>query len=138
MAEFHLKIIASDKIFFNGEAETVIVPALDGEYAFMAHHDDTVVAVKPGELRFRLPGGEWRDAVVGSGFAQTANNRTTVLVDSAERPEEIDAVRAQAALDRAKEAMRQKQSIQEYKMSQASLARALSRLKGKNKKNINL
>lgn len=138
MADFHLKIIASDKIFFDGEAETVIVPALDGEYAFMAHHDDTVAAVKPGELRYRLPGGEWRYAVVSSGFAQAANNRVTVLVATAERPEEIDAVRAQAALDRAKEALRQKQSIQEYKMSQASLARALSRLREKNRKNINL
>ena len=53
----------------------------------------------------------------------------TVVVDTAERPEDIDEVRAREALERAEEQMRQKQSLQEYKMSQASMARALSRLK---------
>ena len=75
---------------------------------------------------------------MGSGFAQMANNRAMVLVDTAERPEDIDEVRAQEALERAKEEMRQKQSIQEYRISQASLARAISRLKGKKNKNVNL
>lgn len=138
MAVFHLKVVASDKVFYDGEAESVIVPALDGEYAFMAHHDDIVVAIQPGSLRYRTPEGAWMAAVVGSGFAQAANNRVSVLVDTAERPEDIDEVRARAALERAKEELRQKQSIQEYHFSQASLARAISRLKGRGKKNINL
>ena len=57
-----------------------------------------------------------------------AYNRVTIIVDSVERPEEIDARRAQEALERAQEAMRQKQSIQEYHMSQANIARAMARL----------
>ena len=56
-------------------------------------------------------------------------NRVTVVVDTAERPEDIDEVRAKQALERAKEQLRQKQSIREYYMSKASMARALSRLK---------
>ena len=131
MAVFYLKVIASDKVFYSGEAEIAIVPGLDGEYAFMANHDPVVLAVQPGNVRFRKTDGIWIQAVVGGGFAQTANNRVTVLVDSAERPEDIDEVRAQKALERAKEKMRQKQSIQEYHFTQASLARAVSRLKGK-------
>lgn len=131
MAEFYLKIIASDKVLYSGQAEIVIFPALDGEYTFMAKHDDMVVAVKPGELRYRSAGGDWQYAVVGSGVAQSANNRATVLVDTAERPENIDAARAREALERAQEALRQKQSLQEYRMAQASMARAISRLKGK-------
>lgn len=138
MAVFHLRVVASDKVFYNGDAECVIVPSLDGEYAFLAHHDDVVVAIQPGSLRYRDGAGVWREAVVGSGFAQAANNRVYVLVDTAERPEDIDEVRARAALERAKEELRQKQSIQEYRFSQASLARAISRLNGKGKKNINL
>ena len=55
MAEFSLRIVASDKVFYGGPSEIVIVPALDGEYGFMAHHDDMVVAMKPGELRFKKP-----------------------------------------------------------------------------------
>ena len=56
MAEFSLRIVASDKVFYGGPSEIVIVPALDGEYGFMAHHDDMVVAMKPGELRFEKAG----------------------------------------------------------------------------------
>ena len=61
-----------------------------------------------------------------------------MLVDTAERPEEIDEKRAQEALERAQEELRQKQSIEEYYVTQATLARALSRLKEKNRHgNIN-
>ncbi len=138
MAEFYLRIVASDRIFYKGTCEIVIVPGLDGEWAFMAHHDNTVVALQPGNVRFKKTDGTWETAVVGSGFAQSANNRVTVLVDTAERPDEIDEVRAQEALARAREALRQKQSIQEYRVSQASLARAMSRLKGRKDGTVNL
>ena len=127
-----------DKVFYGGPSEIVIVPALDGEYGFMAHHDDMVVAMKPGELRFKKPDGTWEYAVVGGGVAQSANNRVTILVDSAERPEDIDEVRAREAMERAQEQLRQKQSIYEYRMSKASLARAVSRLKEKKRMDINL
>ena len=62
-----------------------------------------------------------------------ANNRATILVDTCESPDEVDKRRAEEALERAKERLRQKQSLREYKMTQASMARALSRLKFKDK-----
>ena len=52
-----------------------------------------------------------------------------MLVDTAERPEDIDRVRAKEAKIRAEERLRQKESLKEYKQSEASLARALTRLK---------
>ena len=102
---------------------------LDGEKVFLAHHENIVIAIEMGDLKFRTEDGETHHAVVGKGFAQVINNRVTVLVDSAERPEDIDKIRAEEALERAKEQMRQKQSIQEYYHSQASMARAMTRLK---------
>ncbi|MBO5033969.1 MAG: ATP synthase F1 subunit epsilon [Lachnospiraceae bacterium] len=130
MNSFNLKVIASDKVFYDGKCECLIVPALDGELAVMAHHQNMVVAITVGELRFREPDSDaWRKAVVGIGFVHVAHNRVTVMVDTAERPEDIDEVRAQEALERAQEQLRQKQSIQEYHVSQASLARAMYRLK---------
>ena len=74
-------------------------------------------------------GGEWSNAVLGIGCCMVANNRVTVLADTVERPEEVDANRAKEALERAQERLRQKQSIQEYYLSQASMARAMTRLK---------
>ena len=72
MAEFHLRIVASDKVFYNGMTEIVILPGLDGEYAFMAKHEEMVVAVRPGELRVRKPEGTWQYAVVGACLLYTS------------------------------------------------------------------
>ena len=52
-----------------------------------------------------------------------------------ERPEDIDANRAKRAADAAKEELLQKKSLQEYKSAQANLARALSRLRVKERWN---
>lgn len=133
MSTFWLKIVASDHVFFNGSCETLVVPAHDGEVGILPHREAMILAIQEGELRFRTPesNGQWRKAVVGLGIVQVANNRVTVIVDTAERPEDIDEVRARQALERAEEQMRQKQSLREFKMSQASMVRAIARLKGK-------
>ena len=130
MSKFYVKIISSDRIFYEGFCHCLIVPAVDGEQAIMAHHEETIIAVQNGEMRMQKEeGGEWTYAVLGKGFCMAANNRVTVLADTVERPEEVDANRAKEALDRAQERLRQKQSIQEYHMTQAAMARALTRLK---------
>ena len=59
------------------------------------------------------------------------DNDVLVLVDAAERPEDIDALRAQRAADEAREQLLQKKSREEYKLAQATLARALNRLRAK-------
>ena len=58
-------------------------------------------------------------------------NEVLVLVDSAEHPEEIDEVRAKREADEAREALLQKRSRQEHQIAQATLARALNRLRVK-------
>lgn len=137
MSTFWLKIVASDHIFYNGFCEMLVVPAHDGEMGILPHHEAMILAIQEGELRFRVPEEkDWKEAIVGRGIVQVANNRVTMLVDTAERPEDIDAVRAREALERAEEQMRQKQSLREFKMSQASMARALSRLKGSHLKEL--
>ena len=130
MTTFWLKVIASDHVFYNGNCEALVVPAHDGEVGILPHREAMILAIQEGELKFRIPGEqEYHHAVVGLGIVQVANNRVTVVVDTAERPEDIDEARAKQALERAKEQLRQKQSIREYYMSKASMARALSRLK---------
>ena len=129
-SSFYLKVISANRVFFAGKCRSLIVPEFDGQKEILAHHEDMVIAIDEGQMKFQPEGSdEWIHAVVGKGFAQVINNRVTVLVDSAERPEDIDKIRAEEALERAKEQMRQKQSIQEYYHSQASMARAMTRLK---------
>lgn len=131
MAAFWLKIIASDHVFYNGNCEALVVPAHDGELGILPHREAMILATQEGEMRFRVPGeATERRVIVGVGIVQVANNRVMAVVDSAERPEDIDEARAKMALERAKEQLRQKQSIREYYMTQAAMARALSRLHG--------
>ena len=130
MSKFYLKVISSNRIFYEGFCTCLIIPSVDGEKAIMAHHEEVIVAVDNGEMRMQKEeGGEWSYAVLGKGFCMVANNRVTVLADTVERPEEVDANRAKEAMERAQERLRQKQSIQEYHMTQAAMARALTRLK---------
>lgn len=128
-ALFSLKVIAADRIFYDGKVQCVILPAIDGEKAILAHHEEMALAITVGEMKIKLEDDSWITAVVSDGFAGVANNRCQVIVYSCERPEEIDINRAKAAKERAEEQMRQKQSIIEYHVSSASLARAMARLK---------
>ena len=135
MSTFWLKVIASDHTCYNENCEMLVVPAHDGEFGILPHMEAMILAVREGVLKVRFPGSkEIEEAVVGTGIVQVANNRVTVVTDTAERPEDIDRIRAEQALERAREQLRQKQSIAEYKMSQAALARALNRLQVSQKK----
>lgn len=136
MSGFYMRVLASDHVFYQGRVEVVTLPGDDGERTVLAHHADSIISIREGELRFRDEEGNWHEAIVGLGFAEMINNRLTILVDTAERPEGIDRKRAEEAKARAEEQLRQKQSMQEYYMSKASLARAMTRLSATNKKNI--
>ena len=138
MDTFGLKIIASDRVFYEGRCRKLILPAPDGEMGILANHENMGIAVNVGDARMEIEEGSWGDVAVGRGFAEVVNNRVTVLVDTAERPEEIDVRRAEEAKERAEEQLRQKQSIQEYYRTQASLARAMNRLKVSQGKRWNL
>ena len=133
MNTFYLKVIACDRVFFEGRCQQVILPLFDGQQAIQAHHENMVFSVEVGELVIQKEDGTTITGVTGTGFAQMINNRATVIVDTCEYPEEIDVRRAKEAKERAEEQLRQKQSIEEYHMSKASLARAMARLKAGSK-----
>ena len=129
MNTFSLKVIASDKVFFDGKCGIIIVPALDGEQAIMSHHEDMVIATKEGEVRFKeKEDDDWTKAVVGVGCVYISHNRVIMLVDTAERPEDIDKNRAEAARIRAEERLQHKQSMHEYYQTKIALDRAMQRL----------
>ena len=138
MDTFGLKIIASDKVFYEGRCRNLIIPAPDGEVGLLPHHENMVIAVEVGIARMEVEEGKWNEIAVGTGFAEIVNNRVTLLVDTAERPEDIDVRRAQEQKERAEEQMRQKRCIQPYYHTQASLARAMNRLRLAQDKKWNL
>ena len=133
--EFNLKITTCDRSFYSGPCESIVLPAIDGEHGVLADHEPMVTAIVSGECRFTA-NGKQNIIAVGQGFAEIKPEQVEVIVDTAEYPEEIDARRAEEAKIRAEEAMRQKQSIQEYHMNQLALSRAMARLRVTSHKEI--
>ena len=131
MDTFQVHILAADKTFYEGPCVSLTIPTSDGEQGILAHHSDMIAAVLPGTLRYQAPDGPVQLAAVSSGMVKIEKNEVLVLVDSVERPEEIDAARARREADEAQEAMLQRKSRQEYQLAQASLARAMNRLRVK-------
>lgn len=131
-AEFHLWVLASDHVFYDGLCESLTLPTEDGEIGVLANHAEMVTAIEPGIMRYRVPGEkEQRIGAVGTGFAHVSGNRAWVLVDTAERPEEIDENRARRAYEEAQEELRQDHGMREYSINKRNLARAMNRLKVK-------
>ncbi len=131
MNTFKVSILAADRAFYEGPCESLVVPTLKGQYGILAHHRNVIAAVVPGTLKYKIPDKPAQIAAVSAGLVKIENNEVLVLVDSAERPEDIDANRAKRAADEAREELLQKKSIQEYRSTQAKLARAISRLRVK-------
>ena len=131
MDTFQVHILAADRTCYEGPCVSLTIPTSDGEQGILAHHSPMIAAVQTGTLRWQTPDGEVELAAVSPGMVKVEKNEVLVLVDSAERPEEIDEVRARREADQAREALLQQKSRQEHQVAQATLARALNRLRVK-------
>ena len=107
MEEFQVKILASDHPFYEGKCYSLVIPTLRGMYGIHAHHSNMITAIIPGTLQYQIVPGAPLEAAVSNGLAKVENGEVLILVDTAERPEEIDANRARRDADAAKEAILQ-------------------------------
>ena len=126
--KFHLEIIATDRIFYKGDCEHLVITAIDGLVGIMAGHEPVVTTLPAGELKYMVD-GKWHYAAISGGFIQVMPESSIILADNCELPEEIDIKRAEEARERAQARLRQTQSIKEYSQTQAALNRAMNRLK---------
>lgn len=133
MNTFSLTVLAAEKPFYEGECISLVLPTVDGQYGIQAGHNDMIAAILPGELKFTAPNGEVMLAAVSEGLVKVESGKVLLLVDTAERPEEIDENRAKRSAEQAKEAILQKKSIQDYYAAQMKMARAIGRLRVKSR-----
>jgi len=125
---FNIEIITPARTFYSGDVEMIILKTPLGEMGVLKDHMPMIVAVSIGPIKI-LKGGECLEAVLSEGFMEIMKNKTVILADTAEWPNEIDINRARAAEERARERLQSELSRVEYMQSQAALQRALSRLK---------
>ena len=108
--------------------DEVIAPGVEGQLAVLPRHAAFMTMLAPGELILKKGGEELPFAVTG-GFFEVLNDRVVVLADAAERAEEIDVERAEAARQRAQVALQRKESLEEQAAMVAALERAMVRLR---------
>ena len=129
MNVFTLKILAAERMFYDGACVSLTVPTLDGLYGVLARHENVILATVPGTLTVRTEAGEEIVAAVSGGVLKMEDNVVLLLADTVERADEIDEKRAEQAAAWAREELQQKRSAQEQRMAEQYMARALSRLK---------
>jgi F-type H+-transporting ATPase subunit epsilon len=133
MTEFKLRILEAEGTFYDGGCLSIIVPTSEGAYGIQANHEHLIAAVVPGEIKYTLPSGEEMYAAITGGFLKMEDNELLILTEAAEHPEEIDEKRMREEVRLATEEIESKRSIEEYRIAQARMARAINRLKVKNK-----
>ena len=134
MRTFPLRIGTPDGLLFEGEVQRIVCRSITGDLAILAGHCNFCTALGMGEAHVILENGTSRSAACIGGMLTVMDGNCSLLATTWEWQEDIDADRAGKAKERAQEQLRQKQSIQEYQLSQASLARAMARLRASKEK----
>jgi F-type H+-transporting ATPase subunit epsilon len=123
-----LDVVTAERLVYSDDVDIVIIPGLDGEMAVLPRHAPLMTMLQPGELRARK-GQEEYSLVVTGGFVEVRPDRVTVLADGAERAEEIDISRAEAAKKRAEERLTRHMPEVDVARAEAALRRSITRLK---------
>lgn len=98
MATLSCTVVTPERAVLDEAAEAVVVPAHDGEIGILPGHARLLAKLGVGVLRVRSGGGT-REMFVEGGFVQVAENRVTVLTDSACELEDVDPDRAAERVD---------------------------------------
>ena len=98
-----LEVVTPDGVVFQGPAELVVVPGVEGELGIMARHEPLVTLLAIGETRVRSADGSVTHIATGMGYAEILFDKLRVVCDHAELAGQIDVARAQEACRRAEE-----------------------------------
>jgi F-type H+-transporting ATPase subunit epsilon len=128
MSSLKLDIVTAERVVYSEDVDTVIAPGVEGQLGILPHHAPLMTILQAGELVVRR-GREEDIMAISGGFMEVRPDRVIILADSAERAEEIDLARAEAARQRAEERLRDRKAegLDETR-AEASLRRAIARI----------
>jgi F-type H+-transporting ATPase subunit epsilon len=127
MPSLKIDIVTAERIVYSAEVDAVIAPGAEGQLGILPHHAPLMTILTAGELVVRK-GGEEQSMAISGGFLEVRPDRVIVLADQAERAEEIDTARAEAARKRAEQSLAERKGTEEDARAEAALRRALVRL----------
>ncbi len=128
MSPVRLDIVTAERVVYSEEVDIVVAPGVLGQLGILPHHAPLMTTLEPGELKVRK-GGEEYSLVISGGFLEVRPDRIIVLADAAERAEEIDIARAEAAKERAQQRLTHPTPEVDLAQAEAALRRSLARLK---------
>lgn len=130
MSELFLEIISPSRQVFSGEIKSITVPGTKGRFQVLKNHAPIISTFEIGMIRVDLKDKPKYFATAG-GTIEVLNNKVLVLADSIESVDEIDLDRALKAKERAEKRLSEKKPDIDFERAQAALARALNRIKVK-------
>jgi F-type H+-transporting ATPase subunit epsilon len=126
---FDLMVVAPDHEVYRGRVQSLVAPGAEGYFGVLAHHAPMVAELGTGEFKLVDEHGTTRYVAVSGGFLEVTWEGVTVTADVAEAAEQIDVPRARAAEARARQRLVAGDSDVDYARAEASLQRALNRLR---------
>ena len=109
MATLKLEIVTPEEKIYSEDVEMVTLPGSEGELGVYPKHVPLLTTLVPGELRV-LKNGRETAMAIGEGFVEIKADAVSVLTDMALESEKIDIATAEAAVERAKAAMKEDQT----------------------------
>jgi len=123
-----LEVVTPEKLLLSQEVVEVIAPGSEGDFGVLPGHCYFLSLLRIGELRYRV-GPTTNYISVLSGFAEVTPQNVTILADIAEKAEDIDVDRAQAAVEKAQRRLEVGGLPSDLKEAQISLEKARLREK---------
>lgn len=123
-----LEIVTAERTVYSDDIDVLVAPGVEGELGILPHHAPLMTMLQPGELLLRKMGEETVMAITG-GFMEVRYDKVVILADAAERVEDIDIERAEAAKKRAEERLKSGVTDVDAARAQAALVRAMVRLR---------
>lgn len=120
-----VKIIAPDRVFYEGQASFIEFNTVEGILGIYPNHIPMTVVIEPGVLKIEVNDGK-KIAALHSGFAEILGDSIKILAEVVEWPDEIDANRAKEA--KVKAQRRIKDTKQDEHRAELALKRSLIRL----------
>ena len=96
-----VRVLTPEGAVFDDLAYMVIAPSVEGEVGILPRHTPFIAFLRPGETRLKLLDDTEVVFATTEGYLSVEEDRVLVLVEQAERADEIDQARAQAALEKA-------------------------------------
>lgn len=135
MSQLFLEIVTPSKSAFKGEINSITVPGTKGSFQVLVNHAPIVSSLEVGHIKVELKDKTIQNFATGGGTIEVNNNKILLLADSIEKVEDIDIDRALSAKQRAEERLARRNIDKDIDVqrAEAALARALNRLKLKEK-----